>query len=113
MNMRKFDYRVPRFTIDLPVRLTLADSILFGRCVEISAEGMKLNLREPLTVDAPGVVHVSFASATLDLPVRIAHCGEECEGVQFVYGSDAERDQVISFIALIAGSPRPGPTLLH
>ena len=111
--MRKFDYRVPRFAVDLPVRLSLADSTQFGRCVEISTEGMKLHIREPLSVDAPGAVHVSFENVTLDLPVRVAHSEAGCDGVQFVYGSDAERDEVISFIALIAGTPRPGPILLR
>ncbi len=113
INMRKFDYRVPRFVVNLPVRLTLADSTLFGRCVEISTEGMKLSLPEPLSVDAPGAGRVGFENVSLDLPVRIAHCGAGWDGVQFVYGSDAERDEVIGFIAIIAGVPRPGPILLR
>jgi PilZ domain len=112
--MRKFDYRTPRFAIDLPVRLTLLESTLFGRCTEISTEGMRLEVSEPLSVDAGGAVHVTFQNVSLDLPVRVAHCGAGCEGVQFVYGSDEERDEVIRFIALLAAAPhRPGPVLLR
>jgi len=112
--MRKFDYRAPRFAVDLPVRLTLEDSTLFGRCTEISTEGMKLELREPLSVDAAGAVHATFQTVSMDLPVRVAHCGSGCDGVQFVYGSDEERDEVIRFIALLAAAPhRPGPLLLR
>jgi hypothetical protein len=112
--MRKFDYRVPRFPVDLPVRLTLEESTHFGLCTEISTEGMKLELREPLCVDAGGAVHVVFQNFSLDLPVRVAYCGSGCDGVQFIYGSDEERDQVIRFIALLAAAPRrPGPMLLH
>jgi hypothetical protein len=111
--MRKFDYRVPRFAVDLPVRLTLADSTVYSRCVEISTEGMRLRNREPLTVNAAGAIYMTFQNSSIDLPVRVAHCGVECYGVQFVYGSDKERDDVIRFIALIAGTQRPGPTLLR
>ena len=112
--MRKFDYRVPRFAVDLPVRLTLEESTQFARCIEISTEGMKLEAQEPLTVDTAGAVHVTFQNVSFDLPVRVAHCGSGCNGIQFVYGSDEERDEVTRFIALLAAAPRrPGPLLLR
>lgn len=112
--MRKFDYRAPRFAVDLPVRLTLAESTQFGRCTEISTEGMKLDVHQALSVDAAGAVQVTFRESSLEIPVRVAHCGGGCEGVQFVYGSDEERDDVIRFIALLASAPpHPGPLLLH
>ena len=111
--MRKFDYRSPRFPVDLHVRLTLEESTQFGCCREISTEGMILEVREPLAVDAAGAVHISFQNVSLDLPVRVVRSGEGCDGVQFVYGSDEERDEVIRFIALLAAAPRrPGPVLL-
>jgi hypothetical protein len=112
--MRKFDYRAPRFAVDLPIRLSLEESTLFGRGIEISTEGMKLDVSGPLAVDTPGAVHVTFQSVSIDLPVRVAHCGSGCDGVQFVYGSDEERDEVIRFIALLAAAPRrTGPLLLR
>jgi hypothetical protein len=112
--MRKFDYRAPRFAVDLPVRLTLAESTQFGRCTEISTEGMKLEVHQQLAVDAAGAVQITFNDFSLELPVRVAHCGSGCDGVQFVYASDEERDNVIRFIAMLAAAPRrPGPLLLH
>jgi hypothetical protein len=112
--MRKFDYRAPRFAVDLPVRLTLEESTQFGRCTEISTEGMKLDLHQPLSVDAGGAVEVTFQNVRLEIPVRVAHCGSGCDGVQFVYGSDEERDDVIRFLAILATAPRrPGPLLLR
>jgi hypothetical protein len=112
--MRKFDYRAPRFTADLRVRLTLADSTQICRCTEISTDGMRLEVSEPLPLDAGGAVQVTFQNASLDLPVRVARCGTGCDGVAFVYGSDEERDEVIRFIALVATAPsRPGPILLR
>ena len=43
--MQKFDYRYPRFAVDLPVRFTTQGSTLTGRCKDISHEGMRLELR--------------------------------------------------------------------
>ncbi len=112
--MRKFDYRAPRFPIDLPVRLTLADSTQICRCTEISTEGMRLEVSEPLPLDAGGAVQMIFQNASFDLPVRVARCGTGCDGVAFVYSSDEERDEVIHFIALVAAAPpRSGPVLLR
>jgi hypothetical protein len=112
--MRKFDYRVPRFQVDLPVLLTLEESTLFGRCTEISTEGMKLELRKPLSIGAGGAVHITYQNVSFDLPVRVAHCDAGCDGVQFVFGSDEERDEVIHFIGMLTSAPRrPGPVLRH
>jgi len=112
--MRKFDYRAPRFNVDLPARLTLEQSTQFGRCTEISTEGMRLEFTEPLTVNAAGVVHVVFQSAVLEMPIRVAHCGQGADGVQFVYGGDEERDEVVRFISLLESAPpRTGPILLR
>jgi hypothetical protein len=103
--MRKFDYRVPRFQVDLPVLLTLEESTLFGRCTEISTEGMKLELRKPLSIGAGGAVHITYQNVSFDLPVRVAHCDAGCDG---------ERDEVIHFIGMLTSAPRrPGPVLRH
>jgi hypothetical protein len=111
--MRKFDYRAPRFPVNLPVRLTLEDETLVGRCREISTDGMKLEMAEALRVDAAGAVQITFRNVSLDLPIRVIRCGEGCDGVQFVYGSDEEKDLVIQLISLLAdASHHPGPSLV-
>jgi len=113
-NMRKFDYRAPRFSVDLPIRLTFEDSMQDGRCREISTEGMKLELREPLSPNSCGRVRVSYLNFRLELPVRVAHSGASYDGVKFVYESDEQRDDVNRLVAVLAG-PRQqsGPLLLR
>ena len=46
--MQKFDYRYPRFAVDLPARLMTQDSTRIGRCVDIGKEGLKLELDQSL-----------------------------------------------------------------
>jgi len=59
---------------------------------EISTEGMKLELREPLSPNSCGRVRLSYLNFRLELPVRVAHSGASYDGVKFVYESDEQRD---------------------
>jgi hypothetical protein len=111
--MHKFEYRAPRFSVDLPVRLTLQNSTLAGRCREISKEGMRLDLPQPLPADACGTVAMSYHEETLELNVRVAHTGTVQKGLEFLYSSEKERNAVARLIASLAeGQNRPGPVLL-
>jgi PilZ domain len=112
--MRKFDYRAPRFPVDLSVRVTLNANTCVGRCTEISAEGMRVTTREPLSVDFIGSVQVTYKSITLAVPVRVVHCGTGCDGLQFLCESDEQREDVARFVELLTAKPNPtGPVLLR
>jgi hypothetical protein len=112
--MYKFDYRSPRFSVDLPVQVTVQKSTLTGRCIEIGKEGMKLELQQPLPPDASGMVSISYQDQTLQLNVRVAHAGEIHGGVEFIYKSESERNAVAQLVASLS-TPRNrlGPVLLN
>src|ERR1700691_2588 len=101
--MQKFDYRSPRYTVDLPVRYTLEKAsekaTLPGRCIELSKDGMTLETQQPLPKDALGTVSISYQDRTLELNVRVVHAGESQSGMEFIYHSDAERKAVIHLVA--------------
>jgi hypothetical protein len=112
--MRKFDYRAPRFAVDLPVRITFGESVQQGRCKEISTEGMKLELRDPLSPGASGSVRLSYQDVFLDIQVRVAHSGPTYDGVRFVYESEDQRDELSRLVARLAGAKqRLGPVLVR
>jgi hypothetical protein len=112
--MRKFDYRAPRFLVDLPIRVTFGSSMQEGRCTEISTEGMKLELRQPLAPDSCGMVRLSHRDILIEIPVRVAHSGSSYDGVKFVYESDEQRDELIRLVAILAGPKQTfGPVLLR
>ena len=67
--MQKFDYRSPRYAVDLPVEFTAERMTLKGRCRDISKEGMKLEFAEPLPPNASGIVTVSYQDRTLEFNV--------------------------------------------
>jgi hypothetical protein len=108
--MQKFDYRYPRFSVDLPARFTTQGSTLTGRCKDISHEGMRLELTEPLPPNARGTVSVSHQGRTLELAVRVAHAANG--GIEFLYESDEEREAVAHLVAALSSSRTFGPTLV-
>jgi hypothetical protein len=103
--MQRFDYRSPRFPVDLPVRLTADNATRVARCRDISREGMRLELNPPLPPDAHGTVSMTYRDQTLQLNVRVAHAGETEAGMKFIYASDSERNAVAHLIASLA-TPR-------
>ena len=112
-SVRKFDYRSPRFAVDLKVRLTIQGPTLIARCIEISREGMRLELGQALPPDALGTVSLQYQDLVLDLNVRVAHVGKTQGGVEFLYRSDAEQKAVAHLIGSLEGSrKRPGPVLV-
>jgi len=111
--MRKFDYRAPRFTVDLPIRLTFNDAIQHARCTEISSEGMRLEVGEPLMPAACGTVCIRYQEFDLELPVRVAHAGQYYDGVKFVYESEDQRDEVNRLVARLTFPQRIGPILVR
>jgi hypothetical protein len=112
--MQKFEYRSPRFAVDLPVQFTVEQSTVPGRCRNISQEGMRLELRQPLPPDARGTVILSCQDHSLELSVRVTNSGKIHEGVEFIYNSDSERDAVAHLVASLACSAnRPRLILLN
>jgi hypothetical protein len=97
--VHKFDYRSPRFPVDLPIQFTVQTLTLGARCIEISNEGMKLELQEPFPPNARGTVSICHQDGLLELDARVAHAGETHGGMVFLYKSVRERAAVADLIA--------------
>jgi len=112
--MQRFEYRSPRFSADIPVQFIFEESALFGRCIEISEEGMTLQLQEPFPAVPSGVLSIMHRNCTLQLKARVAHTNGAQGGLQFVYESPAERHSVAKIVAYLASAQNgPGPALIR
>ena len=112
--MQKFEYRSPRFAVDLPVQFAMEQSTLPGRCRDISRDGMRLELRHPLPPNASGTVRLSFGDCPFELRVRVAHTVATHDGVEFIYKSQHEREAVARLVAALAASAlRPRLALVN
>jgi hypothetical protein len=112
--MQKFEYRIPRYQVDLPVVFTLQDSVVSGRCKEISKEGMKVQLQQPVPAETCGTIAIGYKDLTLELRVSVARAGPDFDGLKFLFESDRDRAAVERLVALLSGSSGQfGPTLVR
>jgi len=112
--MQKFDYRAPRFSVDIPVELTIENSTHVGRCREISIEGMRLELREPLPLNSVGTVTMSHEFLSLKICVRVTHAKSDHDGLKFIFECDDQRNDLAHLVTLLSDSrKRSGPILVR
>jgi PilZ domain len=106
VTMRKFQYRAPRFPVDLPIRLRTQHASFAGRCKEINHEGMKVEVLSPLPADTEGAIFIDYYGASIEVNVRIAQRGEAHHGLEFLYQSDRERRAIAYLLAAVSLLPR-------
>ena len=113
--MQKFTYRAPRYSVDLPVQLSTENSTtLSGRCREISKDGMRVEMGEPLPPGFTGTASLSYQNIALRLRVTAAHTGPDRDGVKFIFESQSERAAVARLVAVLAARTSPaGPRLVE
>jgi hypothetical protein len=100
--MKRFEYRRPRISCDLPVELTVRDSTLSARCTQISKSGMKLEIGQPQEVNSFGKVSVSHQGRRLEVRVRFVHAEETHAGVDFIYLSADDQEAMANLVDSLA-----------
>jgi hypothetical protein len=100
--LQKFDYRSPRFAVDLPARLTTPNATLIGRCVDIGNEGLRLELDQSLPPDACGTLSLFCRDRILEVRVRVAQAGASQGRMEFIYTCQSERSVVQDLLASLA-----------
>ncbi len=111
--MQKFEYRHPRFSVNVPIRFIAEDSALLGHCTEISKQGMMIDVAQPLVANSCGKVSMHYQDRTLEFKVRVAHAGETHNGLEVLCASSAERTDLAHLVAaLTALRPRPALVLV-
>jgi len=103
--MQPFEYRHPRFSVDLPAELAIGNQKVAARCTDISIRGMSLDVPCLSASGDFGTVLLRYHNETILLKVRIAHKGPVHSGVEFLYDSSAERSIVAHLVASLARPP--------
>jgi len=112
--MQRFEYRCPRYPVDLPVLLILKDESVSGRCMEISSEGMKVEFPQPVAQNCCGTLRIGHSGYFLEVRARITRTGPGSNGLEFLFGSEKERKALQRLVALTAApSGLPGPVLVR
>jgi len=107
--MHKFNYRSPRYVVDLPVQLILDGLVIDARCREISREGMQLEVSQSLPANFEGLALLEWRGSRLELRVRVAHTGSPQDAMRFLFESEKERSAIAALVARLASrSGEPG-----
>jgi hypothetical protein len=109
--MQKFEYRHPRFSVNVPIRFIAQDSALPGHCTEISKQGMRIDVAQTLAANSCGKVSMHYQDRTLEFKVRVAHAGETHSGLEVLCASSAERSELAHLVAALT-APRHRPALV-
>jgi hypothetical protein len=100
--MRNFQYRAPRFPVDLPVYLTQGDSTQLTRCREISVDGMKLDLMGVSFPFSSGLMQLGDGSSSLKIPFEVHSRTAESIGVMFQNEAGEQSEALCRFIASLS-----------
>lgn len=112
--MQKFEYRTPRYLVDLPIRFKLEDTSLNGRCLEIGKEGMRVEFQEPVSANTCGVICIYYRDLAIELRVCVAHADGDFKGLKFLFESDKDRAAVERLVTLVSGNAgAAGPVLVR
>lgn len=111
--MQKFEYRTPRYDVDLPVLFMLEGAGIAGRCKEISKEGMRVELHQPVPLDSCGIIRISHKALSLELRASVAHAGSGYVALKFNFQSEKDRGALERLVMLLAGpTGQLGPVLV-
>jgi hypothetical protein len=110
--MQRFEYRHPRFSVDLPAQFFLVDEMVAGRCVDISTQGMRLELSRPVAPGSCGTVSLRYQNQTIELNARVTHTGSAHSGLEFLCHSAAEQSAVAHLVALLTAPRKRRPMAL-
>jgi hypothetical protein len=100
--VRRFNYRAARLFLNLPVVLTMGDSIRAGYCNEISVEGMSVAQAGPFPPGSSGSVCLNFEGVSVTMAVSVVRSDAACDAFRFVYESREQRDTLAMLLARFA-----------
>jgi hypothetical protein len=112
--MKRFEYRQPRVSADLPIKFITLHTSCAGKCIDISKQGMRIEASQSLLLNACGKVSIRYQDRTLEFNMRVVHVEETSCGLEFLYESNEEQNEVAHLVASLAVSPqRPTLVLVH
>jgi len=107
-NLRKFDYRTPRFDLSLRVKILAPWGPIEARCCDLSEQGMGAELETGLMIGSE--VSVVFWSAEDSHPVqvraRVSYAEGRRHGFVFLFTSAEERQAVTTYLTTLFPSHR-------
>lgn len=111
--MKRFEYRQPRFSVDLAVQFSIAKNAHAARCTNISAKGLRLDLLKTVAPGCRCVLRLHRAGQTVALNARVVHTDGRHSGLEFLYDLPEEQTNLQQLLSVLtAPCPRRGLSLV-
>ena len=101
-----FSYRVPRFSIELPVEFVMGDTSVFGRSENISDTGLLVQLSQPVFAGDIGRIHLRMGNMFFALETRVTHTEFLYAGMNFIFSNEQERQFIYTLVRVLSKTIR-------
>ncbi len=98
-SMQRFEYRHPRFPVDLPAQFSIANETMAARCTDLSVKGLGLQLLHAVAPGSRGTLTVRCQNQTIALTARVVRTDAEHSGLEFLCDSTAQQSTVAHLVA--------------
>ena len=100
-NVRSFEYRPSRMKTGFLIEFTAEEKTLHGRCLDISAAGIRAEFEGLVVVGSSGVLILRSPSGVLNLKADVAYAEKGFVGLVFRFRTPSERGVATRFIASV------------
>jgi hypothetical protein len=108
---RKFEYRPSRLNAGFMVDFSVGGETFYGRCTDVSSEGIRAELEGAPPVEATGLLTLRHPIGVLESEARVAYVEDSSVGFAFLFQTPRERGITREFIAAIASYPGNSPAV--
>jgi hypothetical protein len=99
-----YGYRTPRFPVDFTLILQTDERLprlLQGRCLDISEDGLAVEVHEPLELGAKLTLILTLpgTASSVKIAAKVSNCHQDGYGVAFIFSSQIERRYIGDYLA--------------
>lgn len=99
-----YGYRTPRFPVDFRLLLQTDERLprlLEARCLNLSEDGLALDISEPLDLGANVTLILTLPgnSTSMRILAKVSNCNQDGYGVAFLFSSQNQRKYICDYLA--------------
>ena len=102
--MQKYWYRNPRIQTDIPLTLVAGETVLQGRCISISVEGMAASLPDVPAIGTPVAVTLHVPPCPVVCRARVTRLDPVSVGFVFEFQAEDDRQSLSDLVNLLLRS---------
>ncbi len=103
-NLHAYTYRVPRFSLQVPVEFLVEEASIPGFSVDFSETGLQVRLARPVTPGGLGRLRLRLDGCMIEIEAEAVHCQLLDVGFRFRFSSAAEEQFIRILVKVLSKS---------